>query len=293
MRTPHTSTPAAPGRLAARLLLALALCACGGGDDADRPADAAAPAARSDARAAAQEACSPPPTVDPRFLTGSWDALENEIRRKGGLFPDTPLNTSTRSVKLCDSCAVVSLILHADTATHGTTPEHLLTRELRVMGTLVLGEDFKGGTHGWGPIAKGQTIFAFASDTFGPATMAYRDTVGNVATAPPGSWMFLYCNHDPIPAGDTLAQWRFRGPAPPRNANPAAGARGRGDDEEDDEGGSYGWMACASGCCQFYTPPPNDNGGEDDDDDRRGGRGGAQRLMEPDTTRPYWCNRAH
>ena len=281
MRTPITPTS---GRFGPRLLLALALCACGGGDDPEKrtvPRDSGGAIA---ARDTASASCTPPPTVDTAIFSRTWAELTNHLKERGARFPLTPLNSATRTVRLCDSCAVATLTIHADEATHCTTPEQM-NGETRVMAIFVLASDFPGDRqHGWGPIAKGDSIFAFASDTFGAATLAYRDSVGRVARAPDPYWAFYYCKDDHIPAGDTLAQWRHRGPAPGIQRERG---KGKGDEVEDD--GSYGWMACASGCCQFYTPPPNQGNEGEEDDDRGRGRGG-QRQAEPGSI-PYWCNR--
>jgi hypothetical protein len=233
--------------------------------------------------------------VDTTFFHRTWVELSAHVRERGARFPFTELNSATRTVRLCDSCATAELTIHADIATQCTTPEQM-NGETRVMAIFVLASDFGGDSrNGWGPIPKGDSIYAFATDTFSDATLAYRDREGRVARARNGFWAFYYCKHDRIPAGDSLVQWRDRGPPPTTRARTDR-AKDKDDDDEDEDDGSYGWMACASGCCQFYTPPPNQTNGEDDDDDGGGGRGrggtGDQRQVDPGPI-PYWCNRTH
>lgn len=287
MGTSSAAPPAAARRPRA-LLIALALCACGGGDP-ERRADSGDPATNVAVQDSAAPSCTSPPTVDTTYFHRTWAELGSYLRERGATFPLTQLNSSTRVVRLCDSCEVANLTIHADTATRCTMPEHL-AGETRVMGIFVLASDFKGDPeHGWGPIARGDSIYAFASDTFGTATLAYRGSDGRVARAPDGQWAFYYCKDDHIPAGDTLAQWRNRRPLTTARLERDKG-KAKGREEEDD--GSYGWMACASGCCQFYTPPPEetielpDEASETAKDavDKDGDAGEG-----PTPFRPAWC----
>jgi hypothetical protein len=287
MRTPSAAPLATAARLPRALLLVLALCACGGGDDPERRADARDPATNVALQDSAAPSCTPPPAIDTTLFNGTWAELGRHLKERGARFPMTKLNSSTSEVRLCDSCAVANLTLHADAATHCTTPEQM-NGETRVMAIFVLASDFKGDPrNGWEPIARGDSIYAFARDTFGAATLVYRGSDGRVVRAPDHQWAFLYCKGDHVPGDTLLALWRDRGPPPTTTQleRDKGKAKGR---EEEDENGQYGWMACASGCCQFYTPPPNQTSQNEDGRGRRGT--GGQRQAAGDSI-PYWCHR--
>jgi hypothetical protein len=277
MRTLLTPASHAPGRFGCRVLLALALCACGRGDGTDKSGDAAAPARTAAVQAAAGEPCtSPPPTVDTAFFSRTWAELEKELERKGARFPDVEGNSDTATVPLCPGCSAAKLIIHAEARAYCTQPRDVEIGETRLMGVFVLDSDFQGDSSGWGPIAKGETIYTFTSNS-GDATLVYRRGE-NAATAPAGSWAFYYCDDGAVGTRPE-AKWRPR--LVPRNGQPNAR---RGGVEYD--GGSYGWMACASGCCQFYTPPPNPIVGDPGPRPRPTPRAGQAPGAGP---RPTWC----
>lgn len=268
MRT--SSAPrSTPARLGRRLLLALALCACGDSDRGGGSSRAPAGGDTASTQSAAAATCPAPPTIDdPTLLTGEWSALISYLTKQGASFPDVTGNRDTADVALCDSCTAVPLVIRSDTTTYCTTPDSLQTGRLRVMGLFVLAGDFPGGPGGWPPLKQKDSLLVFASDTAGRATLVYRS--GTRATiAPPGSWQFYYCKDNPQRPIRAQAQWR---PRAPRAGGPETG----------DEGGTYGWLACASGCCQFYTPAPP----ADDDKGRDPGQGGGR-------GRPSWCTGNH
>ena len=288
MRTPlpPRSTPA---RLGSRLLLALALCACGGGGKApEKPEERAA---LSSAQPQGQEDNCTPHVFTDAQLTGSWDSLNARLQAAGASFPNITGNNAAATLPLCPGCAPVQLQFRSDTLAYCTDPAELTpTGSSVLMGVYIVGGggfpaagDTAAIQAGWDSIPAGDRIYLFANDTSGAATLLYNHG-GNVKAAPAGSWQFYYCPNTTLAAAPQrptrpATMWRARGrpPVPPGNAGDKR--RGGGG------GGTYGWLACASGCCQFYTPPPNEE----------------ERIIRtpppanenaPDSVgygRPYWC----
>ncbi|HYR08653.1 MAG TPA: hypothetical protein VEQ60_12815 [Longimicrobium sp.] len=235
------TAPSAP-RATRTLLLALALCACGRGNDAaDRPP---AETTASATQAAGPAPCTPPPVVDPERFKGSWDALSKFLvdSLRVSFRNDATPDSSTALVKMCRNCELVSLTIIPTTTTFCTPPDSLHAGQARLMGLVVLRSAFTpSDTSKWrDPIPANDSIFMFAGSTDGPATMVYKKDEQAVV-APDSSWLFFYCP-DGHSGNRPEAKWRSRG------------KNGQGSNED---GNNYGWMTCASGCCQFYTPPPN------------------------------------
>jgi hypothetical protein len=256
MRSFPTSAPGA-ARFGGGILLALALCACGGAGDADDARGAGSAESSASAVLASGDSCPAPPTVDPERFKGKWATLSNYIVHElGATFPNEVLpDSNTQAVKLCPNCDRVEMTILPEANTRCTPPDSLNGRP-RIMGILVLKNTFTGSdSTGWETIQKNDSVFMFASSTDGRATMVYPNERGQVVVAPDTSWMFYYCQDTHQRSGRPEAKWRPRNVPVP--ASPSAG-KGKGKDrEDDDDGGTYGWMACVSGCCQFYTPPPN------------------------------------
>ncbi|HEX2209775.1 MAG TPA: hypothetical protein VHG93_18990 [Longimicrobium sp.] len=238
------------GRPGARLLVALALCACGGADGGAGGAEKEGTEARamtSQAGAPAKDCQQPPPVATAEQLSGPWQALLDALKAQGASIPLDSANTDTATVPLCDkTCPAVRLSIHSNVGTCGIQPETLTRGQNVFMGVFLLDGDFPGDTaSGWPPLQEGDTLALFVNDT--TLTIVY-DNEGK-ATAAPHTWNFFYCQD-----GETgkfpRARWRPR-------LLPLGGPHDKGKDGDDGDGGSYGWMACASGCCQFYTPPPN------------------------------------
>jgi hypothetical protein len=289
MRTSPAASLATAARLPRALLLALALCACGGdgGGGETEGADAPGAAPQASLEAARDTSCPAPPAIDPALFTGSWSALVDSLTARGASFPVIEGNHSVANLRLCQDCDTVNVALRADTTTYCTRREQLADGQTRIMGIMVLREPF-AAQHGWNNLKLHDSIFMFASDTAGYATMVYRNG-DNATTAPDSSWAFYYC-----PDGERgtrpRSHWRARNkpfPAQPPGADEVV--------DFEEEGGSYGWMACASGCCQFYTPPPNPiaPGAELPDRANEKARDAVDknRNTEPGASpfRPSWC----
>jgi hypothetical protein len=282
MRTSLAGRPGAAG-LACRLLLALALAACGGGDDAGEGAraDSAAvdPGAAVTAAAAADTCTGPPPAYAQPVLTGPWAGLLAALAADGVTFPDITGNDDTTAVKLCRNCGTVPVEIRASNKTPCLRPEDLNGQAQRITGMFIVLETFPA-QQGWDTLQAGDSVFVFARGN-GPATLVY-DHGGSGKTAPSTAWQFWYCRDGHTGGRTPQAQWR------PRGTPPTTGpGKGKGEVGEGDGGGSYGWMACASGCCQFYTPPPNElmqttppQANANAPDTVGGG---------PSYGRPYWC----
>lgn len=282
MRPSYAPRSTFVGRFARPLLLALALCDCGGvGAPPNRTA--AGPESRTASVAqdsAAPAPCPAPPAVDPALFRGSWAVLTARLRELGASFPDLPGNSDTARVALCETCAPVDLVIRADTTTWCTTPAQLDSGQTRIMGIFILAGEFAGDSAaGWGRIRAGDSLLVFASGSSGPAPVVYRSGEQAV-TAPAGSWMFHYCQDGAV-GTRPQAQWRSRltGAGSRNAADPARRLAA-------EEGGSFGWMACASGCCQFYTPPPNPIIVDPVDPAR-----GRARDADPGQP-PTWCTRS-
>ncbi|HEX2209774.1 MAG TPA: hypothetical protein VHG93_18985 [Longimicrobium sp.] len=272
------------------LLLALALCACGGGDAGD-DAKASDDAARTEALAVQDSAGAPPrcppnpPKATAALLRGPWQALANSMKAQGAAFPVNGKNSDTTVIQLCTDCDSVALVIQANTATCGATPATLQPQDTSFLGIFLLAGNFQA-QNGWPSLQTGDTLALFVSGDSGSVIVTYRDkATGLAAQAPAGDWQFYYCQ-DGSRGTHAAAQWRSR--ATPSNQS-------HDDDDEDDDngGGSYGWMACASGCCQFYTPPPNELEIELPDQANEKAPGtvgpGRNRGNVSPRIRPTWC----
>ncbi|HEX6370294.1 MAG TPA: hypothetical protein VF006_15345 [Longimicrobium sp.] len=266
-------------RLGSRLLLALALCACGGdtpGEDggagAARPADSTA---ASTAAAATDTCTGPPPAFAMSVLNGPWQGMLDSLNAHGVSFPDTAGNDTTATVKLCQHCDSVRVEIRSSNLTPCLKPTDLQGEGRRITGLFIVHDTFPA-QRGWDTLYPGDTLFAFANAIAGPATLVYNQN-GSGNPSPSTAWMFWYCQDGHSGGKTAQAKWRPRRP----RAVPGNGKQ----QEEDDGGGTYGWMACASGCCQFYTPPPNAEMGQTTPPQAN--------PSAPDslgTKRPTWCN---
>jgi hypothetical protein len=257
MRTPLAgrSGLAGPG---CRLLIALALAACGASDDggggAKAPADdsaGGAATARQASLAAADTCTGPPPAFMQPVLNGPWQGLLDSLAAHGVSFPDAPGNDDTATVKLCRTCTTVAVEIRSSNLTPCLSPGDLSGPGQRILGLLIVQDTFPA-QHGWDTLLPGDSVFAFTNSTGGLATLVY-DQGGSGKPAPATAWRFWYCQDGHSNPKTARAQWRPRSGTD--DPNPGKGNDGDGD--EGGGGGTYGWMACASGCCQFYTPPPN------------------------------------
>ncbi len=245
-----TASPGAAGRLARTLLAALALAACGGGDEerasGDTPGDTTAAA---QAALAADSCTGPPPAFGQAVFEGAWQALLDSLGAHNVTFPEIEYNSDTAAIVMCDSCSRVRVEIRSSNRTFCLQPDDL-TGEARILGLFILLDTFPA-QFGWDTIPAGDTIFTFAHTGIPrPATLAYRHD-DRVRLAPRGTWGFAYCE-DGERGTHPQAQWRDRHDTIPSNTPP-------GQAEEVEEGEAetrYGWMACASGCCQFYSTPP-------------------------------------
>ncbi|MBW3570192.1 MAG: hypothetical protein KY467_03725 [Gemmatimonadetes bacterium] len=234
------SGPAGP----ARLLLALALCACGGAEDEADASGAADARALATTAAAADTCTGPPPAVSMPVLNGPWQGLLDSLKAGGVTFPDVAGNVDTTTVKLCRDCTAVRVEIRSTNLTPCLAPGDL-TGQQRIVGMFVVLDTFPAHK-GWDTLLPGDTLFAFANSTGGPAMLVYEQG-GSGKASPSRAWMFWYCQDGHTNPRTPQAQWRPRGPTA---AAPAAGKQAEAEDA-----GTYGWMACISGCCQFYTPP--------------------------------------
>lgn len=252
MRTSLAGRPR-PAGLASRLLLALALCACGGGDDtggAQAGEDTQRQAALS--TAAATDTCTgPPPSYAQTVLTGPWQALLDSLAANGVSFDSVPGNDTTAVVKLCRNCDSVAVEIRSSNLTPCLSPGDLRGQQT-ITGMFIVRDTFPQQQQ-WDTLYPGDTLFTFTNSIAGPATLVYNRN-GTGKASPSNAWMFWYCQDGAQNGKTAQAQWRPRG-TPPVDSLPGQGVGGG----EDDGGGTYGWMACAAGCCQFYTPPPNEN----------------------------------
>jgi hypothetical protein len=249
------------GRAGGLLLLVLALAACGGdAGEGDGGAGPPSPPADASVRRAADlpaDTCAPSPRVDPALLANgaSWSALEQWSGSAGVAFDTAPTDSSSASVKLCDTCTAVTLQIVSEHRTYCNGRQSLVD-STRIVGVWRV----QSGTvapPGWGKtFAAGDSILVFARDTLAPAILVYRTPQGTVQRAPDTAWTFRFCA-DGETHGRAQSRWR-KHPRPPRvDPQPEKGR----DEVDDDEGpGTYGWMACANGCCQFYIPPTGGNG---------------------------------
>ncbi|HEX5871005.1 MAG TPA: hypothetical protein VFY65_11335 [Longimicrobium sp.] len=254
----HTQTlpdprSAAAGRFGRRLLLALALCACGGeggGAEKDVAADTPRAVALASQQAQDDTTCTTPaPVASAALLGGPWQVLADDMKRQGAQFPVNGKNADTFPVPLCKGCSPVRLVIEANVSTSTCVTPRVLAdaaaKQSQVfLGAFVFAEAYPGDTAGWPAFKAGDTLALFANDTSSVATIVYRNASG-AATRGPATWQFYYCQ-DNHPRTNARANWIAR---PRPNGH-----------DDDDGGGTYGWMACASGCCQFYTPPPNFEG---------------------------------
>lgn len=248
MRTSLAGRPG-PARLGSRLLLALALCACGeageeGEGEALQAEEAVQTAPEGVSTASTASCTNPPPGYALSVLTGEWQTLLDSLAADSVTFPEVAGNDTTALVALCRNCPPVRVELRSSNFTPCLGPADLGSEQRRIVGMFILHDTFPAQP-GWQTIPAGDTIFAFANTIGGPATMVYRDSSRSV-TAPSKAWRFWYCQ-DGHSATAPQAQWR------PRTAA-NTGTRAT----TEDDGGTYGWMACISGCCQFYTPPPEE-----------------------------------
>jgi hypothetical protein len=292
MRTPLAGRPGLAG-LTRALLLALALGACGGGDEngekGKAPADDQARAAMATAdTAAAADTCTGPPPAFPRtVLTGSWDALQDSLSAHGVTFPNDSLNVSTASVPLCNGCSSVRVQIRSTNLTPCLTPANMKESHPHIVGSLTLMDAFPK-QHGWDSLPAGTVLLAFARVAAGPATLVYRDSAtGNGKASPATAWMFYYCRDSHSRSKVPRAQWRPRNLSDSISNSVSGTGKGKGPEQVEDgeDGGQYGWMACASGCCQFYTPPPNPiTSGEVVLPPQAVGPDG-----KPGTQQPSWC----
>jgi hypothetical protein len=268
MLTPLFSRPA--GR-AGSLLLVLALAACGGsgGDDSPKVQDTTIRTARAPDGG---RRCPPPPAIDPIFLAdSSWAALgrwrtSHQVNFVGGHA------SATAWVPLEAGQPVVPVTISPERRTHCLSANSL-NGQTRLAGSFVV----QRAVTLWGqPLDSAAVILVFATDTTGPAVLAFQSG-DTIATAPATAWKFNFCR-DGHPHDRSKGEWRRRidgeafvqsgsggqpGGGQPGGGQPGGrphGPRGPRDDDEVDPG-TYGWMACANGCCQFYIPPV----GNDDD----------------------------
>ncbi|HEX2078341.1 MAG TPA: hypothetical protein VHG08_11550 [Longimicrobium sp.] len=237
------------GRLGRRLLLALALAACGGGDQASSGAPKAGDAALA-AAAPGDTACPQPPAIDTTIFKGPYRGLTQWFRSNNVSFKDTSPDSTVALVRLCNNCAAVKLTILSEARTYCTRRDSLAGKT-RIAGVYVV-DSGSVAPAGWGrTFNPGDSIFLFARNDSGPAKLVYpvvrTPTDSVVGAAPDTAWAFRYCN-DGHPGRAPQGKWRKYRPR-----NPAAGqtAATAGDER------TYGWMACASGCCQFYVPPPD------------------------------------
>jgi hypothetical protein len=241
-------------RLASPLLLALALCACGGerggeAGGAAAPDTAAAASAAATTVADADTCTGPPPAFSQAVLNGPWQALLDSLAAHSVSFPDVGGNDDTATVKLCPKCDAVPVEIRSSNLTPCLAPSDLKGAGRRITGLFIVLAAFPA-QHGWDALQPGDSLLAFTHAVSGPATLVYNQG-GSGKPSPSLAWMFWYCQ-DGHTAKTPQARWRPRIPPTPPTATD------HGDDGDNDgDGGSYGWMACASGCCQFYTPPPN------------------------------------
>jgi hypothetical protein len=248
-----------PAGLGSRLLLALALVACGGGGDGEKAATAAdssavtsATAAASSAPAAADTCTGPPPAFSQAVLNGPWQALMDSLAAHAVSFPDVGGNDDTTTVKLCPSCDAVPVEIRSSNLTPCLAPSDLTGAGRRITGLFIVLAAFPA-QHGWDALSPGDSLLAFTNSVNGPATLVYNQG-GSGKPSPSRAWMFYYCQDGHLNPKTPQARWRPR--IPPSPQPPTGGDHGD-DGDEDGDGGTYGWMACVSGCCQFYTPPPN------------------------------------
>jgi hypothetical protein len=237
------------GRLARRLLMALALAACGGGDDpsSDTPegggGDTAAVAA---AASNAPANCPQPPALDPALLGGKYSALSQWLSANNVTFTDTDTTADSIKalVKLCPTCNAVKLRIVSEARTYCMRRDSLAGKT-RIAGMFVVDSGSVTPAN-WGrTFNPGDSILVFARDSVAPARLVYRTSpspASTVGSAPSRAWAFRYCN-DGNPGNSPQGRWRHK----PQGAGQTTGG----------EGGTYGWMACATGCCQFYVPPPD------------------------------------
>lgn len=270
MRDPQQRRRGWPGR-ALPLLLALALAACGGGDDGGGEAAATDSAQLSASQGKGPAGggspdCAPPPIAPDSVLSGSWSRLLTWLGNEGVTFPDSEGNVAAGAASLFVNTAPIQLRLQSTAQTYCLTPSQ--ASERRIAGMMVLLQDFPGAGS-LPPMSAGDSIFLFSRGNPGvqqPATLVYRQDT-TVAQFPGAAmWRFIYCQDghtNTRPEAqfrtnpDTLVVQAAR-TAPAARARlialtaPAA-AQGPG-------GGTYSWLACANGCCQFYTPPPTGGG---------------------------------
>jgi hypothetical protein len=263
MQDPSTPGSGTAGRAGRRLLLLLAVAACGrgSGDQADPPPRPGGPEkVVMDSSARAAPACEgPSPVVDTTLLRkgAEWEPLGRWLA-DSTRFKDSSSDSAVNPVRLCDTCAPVRMRIVAETRTYCNTPESL-DRTTRTAGVWVV-LDGTVTPPGWGAtFARDDSIFVFAHDTASSAILAYR--VGpkrdRVGVAPDSAWSFRYCR-DGHTGEPSLAKWRV---SPSTRANAARAGAARDTTPPPNDPGTYGWMSCASGCCQFYIPPGPVGGG--------------------------------
>jgi hypothetical protein len=284
MRTSLTGRPGLTG-LTRALVLALALAACGGGDES---ADAAGGAAATrEARAlqttgdtvAATDTCTgPPPTFSHAVLTGPWQGLLDSLAAHNVSFPASPTNADTATVPLCNGCTAVNATIRSTNLTPCLRATELRESHPHILGMLIVNDTFPA-QRGWDTLFPGDTLLMFARVAAGPATLVYNQG-GSGKPSPATAWMFWYCR-DGHTGKTAQAQWR------PRAGNDST-ANAASTTTQTSEGGDYGWMSCASGCCQFYTPPPNPII-ELELPEQASEKAEEKAGPKPGTQRPTWC----
>jgi hypothetical protein len=265
MRDPQQRRRGWPDR-ALPLLLALALGACGGGDERAAAADSAQVAenrGRSPAGGGAPD-CPPPPVLPDSVLRGSWASLLGWLSQEGVTFPATPDNVAVGAAPLFVNTLPVQLQLQSTAQTYCLTGNQ--ASERRIAGMMILLQDFPGSGP-LPPMSQGDSIFLFSRGSPGaqqPATLVYRQADAVAQFPGPAGWMFIYCsdghtNTQPASQFRTVADTQAVQTSP-AGGGAAGAAQGSPPGGEGPGGGTYSWLACANGCCQFYTPPPTGGG---------------------------------
>lgn len=224
-------------------MLALALCACGGGGDerggeaGDARATDSAASAGPAAGAQPSDTCTaPPPAYAADLLSGPWSALVARLASDGITFPEGGENSAEMQMKLCPDCAPVAVRVRSSHLTPCLGTEHL-TGEPRIVGMFTLQAGFPA-QHGWEALSAGDSVFVFANAVDAPAVLVHNSG-GTARSGPDGAMQFMMCSD-----GHTSSRPQVR----VRTGSEGAGAeadKGKGPDVECPN------LQCKSGCCPF------------------------------------------
>jgi hypothetical protein len=226
-------------------MLALALCACGGGGDARggeaggaRATDSAASVAPVAAAQASDTCTAPPPAYAADLLSGPWSALVARLAADGITFPEGGGNDAEMQMRLCPDCAPVSVRVRSSHLTPCLGAEHL-TGEPRIVGMFTLQAGFPA-QHGWEALSSGDSVFVFANAADAPAVLVHN-SAGTARSGPDGAMQFVMCSD-----GHTSNRPQVRVRAVSQGTE-AEADKGKGKGPDDDV--SCPNLPCKSGCC--------------------------------------------